>query len=516
MGKKNSLFINLLACLVSFCVTIGISFFLTPYITERVGVEAYGFVQLANNFVNYAAIITLAINSMASRFISISYHKKNMNDANEYFTSVLITNLFLILLLFIPSVFLILYLEKVLTISTELVLFVKILFALVFANFFVGLINTTFSVSTFIKDRIELNNLRTMESNLIKTVLMISLFALFGPNIIFVGIAFLIATCYLLVFNIYYTKKLVPELKIKKIYFNIKKIITIFMSGIWNTITKIGQVLADGLDLLVCNWFVSPIAMGELAVAKTVSTSLSTLNASLSSIFHPKMTYHFALENKDNEIKEIKFSMKIGAFFTNILMAGIIALGLNLFALWIPSQNIKIIYYATVVTIMGSFVGSTINTLFNVFTITNKLKLNSLVTLLQGFLNVIIVYIFLKLKLFPGYEIVLISGISVTISIIKNLTFTPMYAAKCLDVKITTFYSTIFNGILSAIVLTITFILINKLFNPTSWISLIICAIVCGVVGLLENYFILFDKEQKKKILGMFKIKKNNKNVEEM
>lgn len=508
MKEKNRLFINLLACLVSFAVTLGISFFLTPYITEKVGIEAYGFVNLANNFAGYASIITLAINSMASRFISISYHKGKMDDANEYFTSVLITNLFLILILFIPSVFIILYLEKIVTISVDIVIYVKILFALVFANFFVGLINTTFAVSTFIKDRIDLNNLRTMESNLIKSFIMIILFLAFGPNIIFIGIAFLVATLYLLIFNIHYAKKLIPELHIKKEYFNLKKIVTIFTSGIWNTITKIGQVLADGLDLLVCNWFVDGMAMGKLAVAKTVSSTLSTLNASLSSVFHPKMTYHFAKDNTSEELNEIKFSMKIGAFFTNILMAGIIAFGLNLFKLWIPSQDIKLIYYATVVTIVGSVVGSTVNTLFNVFTVTNRLKLNSIVTFIQGFLNVLIVYILLKLKLFPGYEIVLISGISVTIAIVKNLTFTPIYAAICLNVKKTTFYKTIFAGILSSAVLTGTFMLINKFFNPSTWLSLILSAILCGILGIILNYLILFNKDERTRILSNIKFRR--------
>lgn len=499
--------INLVSCIISFIITLGINFLLTSYITEAVGVEAYGFVSLANNFVNYASIITLALNSMASRFISVSYHKKNMKEANQYFNSVLIANVSLILLLFIPSVFIILFLEKIVSISPELIIHVKILFSIIFVNFFVSLINTIFSVSTFIKGRVELINLRTMESNLLKALLMVVLFAIFGPNIIFIGLAYLIATLYLLVFNINYFIKLIPEIKMSKLYFDIKKIKTIFMSGVWNTITKVGQVLTDGLDLLICNWFVNPIAMGQLAVAKTISTCTSTLTASLSSIFHPNMTYYFAIENKTEEIKQIKFSMKIGAFFTNILLAGIIALGLSLFKLWIPTQNIKLIYYTTVVTVIGIIVGSSINTLFNVFTVTNKLKLNSIITLLQGLLNIIVMYILLKVKILPGYEIILISGISVIMSIIKNLTFTPIYASKCLEVKWNTFYSTIFNGIVSAIVLIFSFLLISKFFNPSSWLSLVLVSFICLLVGFIENYLILFNKDQKNKIKELVKMK---------
>lgn len=496
--KKNSrLLINLFSCLVTFVITFGISFFLTPYITKSLGAEAYGFVSLANNFVNYASIVTLAINSMAARFVSVSYHKKNYEESNKYFNSVLFTNFFLILFLLIPAILTILFLPNIVNISEKLIVFVKILFALIFLNFFLGLINSTFSVSLFIKNRVDLTNLKNMESNVLRALIMVVLFFLLGANIIFVGIGSLAATIYLLIYNIRYFIKLTPELKISKVYFDIKMTFKIFMSGIWNTVTKLGQVLSDGLDLLVCNWFVTPLAMGQLAISKTFSSCISTLTSNISYVFQPNMTYYYAIDDKEKELSEIKFSMKATAFFANILLAGVIALGVNLFNLWIPGQNIKIIYLSTFVTIIGGIVGSTINSLFNVFTITDKLKINSLVTLGQGVLNIILVFILLGLNLFEGYEIVVISGVSVFTSIIKNLTFTPMYAAKCLNANLMVFYKTIISGVISAIVLILCFFAISTIINPTTWISLIACAFICGVVGIFVNYFILLNKTER-------------------
>lgn len=46
-GKQKS--INVIASLISFAVTTGINFFLTPYLTQKLGKEAYGFIGLANN-----------------------------------------------------------------------------------------------------------------------------------------------------------------------------------------------------------------------------------------------------------------------------------------------------------------------------------------------------------------------------------------------------------------------------------------------------------------------------------
>ena len=166
---------------------------------------------------------------------------------------------------------------------------------------------------------------------------------------------------------------------------------------------------------------------------------------------------------------------------------------------------IKIIYIATFVTIIGGIVGSTINSLFNIFTITDNLKVNSLVTLGQGILNIIIVFVLLSLNIFKGYEIVVISGVSVLTSIIKNLTFTPLYSAKCLNAKLTVFYKTIFNGVLSAIILIITFVVMSNLFNPKTWISLISCAIVCGMLGIAINYLVLLNKAERKLFIKTIK-----------
>lgn len=514
--KNKQFVLNILFTLLSFIITTGINFFLTPYITKNIGTEAYAFVSLANNFVNYASIVTLAINSMASRFIAISYHKNNIVDANKYFNSVVITNLFLILMLFLPSVLCTVFLDKILIIPSNLQFFVKILFGLVFFNFFFGLLNTIFSVSTFVKNRLDLANLRTLESNIIKVFVMIGLFILFGANIVFVGVASLIATIYLLIFNVWYTKKLIPEIKCSLKYFELKKIIEIFKSGIWNTVTKIGQVLSDGLDLLITNWFVTPFAMGQLAYAKTLSSCMSSFSAVLSSIFQPNLTAFFAKEKSKEVVAEFKFSMKISCFLSNILLAGLIVFGMDFFKLWIPGQNIELIYAATFVTIIGSIVGTAINSLFSVFTITNKLKMNSLITLAQGLLNIVIVYILLKIGLCKGYEIVLISGVNVFISIVKNLTFTPMYSAYCLNIKKNSFYSTIFNGILSAIVLIAAFYIIRVICIPTSWVTLLFSSLICAIIGLFINFLILFDKNQRVKVIDIIKtkLKKGMKNNE--
>ena len=97
--KNKNLLINIVTSIISLATSIGISFFLTPYIVDKIGKEAYGFIGLINNLVSYISIITIALNSMAGRFITIKIHQNNEKEANEYFNSVLISNIIMALLL---------------------------------------------------------------------------------------------------------------------------------------------------------------------------------------------------------------------------------------------------------------------------------------------------------------------------------------------------------------------------------------------------------------------------------
>ena len=131
MSEKKQTVINLVAKILSYGTTMLISFFLTPYLIARIGKEAYSFYPIANNFVNYMSVITVALNSMASRFITISLTQGDIKKANIYFVSVLYGNIIMSAVLFIPLTAVVIFLEHILNIPYPLVASVKVLFALV-------------------------------------------------------------------------------------------------------------------------------------------------------------------------------------------------------------------------------------------------------------------------------------------------------------------------------------------------------------------------------------------------
>lgn len=508
MSSKR-LIINMVSNIVSFIVSMGISFLLTPFIINTVGREAYGFVGLANNFVSYAELITLALNAVASRFITVKIHENKEDEANKYFTSVTIANIITSLVLLIPAIIVVIYMDSIINIPLNILKDIQVLWALIFLNFLIGIITSTYNVITFATNRLELSAIRSIQSNMLRVVILIILFSLLKPKVWYLGVAAIICTIFIFITNIKYKKLLLPQLKVKYQYFSISIIKELLCSGIWSVVTKLGQILSDGLDLLITNLFISASSMGMLSIAKIVPTAISSLLITVSGVFSPQITIYYAQKNIEKLVEEIKKSMKISGIFTSIAMSCLIVLGYSFYSLWVPGEDIRLIQILSIITALNILVSGVINTLFSVFTIVNKLKINSCVILIQGVINALIVFILLKTT---DLGVFAVAGVSSITAIVRNLTFVPIYAAVCLKVPINTFYSTILKYIFSTIIIIFGNYIACYSIDKSSWIGLIFSGIVCVIIGAILSYLILFNKYEKKALNDRILLKLKLKN----
>lgn len=499
-SKNKRLMINLISSIIALAVQMGISLVLTPILVEKLGNEAYGFIGLANNFVSYATIITVALNSMASRFITIAIHRNEEKKANEYFSSVFLANIIMSVVILILLILMIANLNSLLDVPSYLEQDVKITFILVFINFIITLLSTVFTVATFVKNRVDLSSIQQTIGNLLKVVAIIILFWLFQPKIYFISIAAIVYTLYVMIANIHLTKKLAPELKIDVKNFKGSAVLELIKSGLWNSLSNLSSILLNGLDLLIANLFIDSVAMGTLSIAKTIPTAVLTLLGTISRVFLPQFTILYS-KNKINElVGETKFSIKVLSLIMIVPLAGFIVFGQAFFTLWLPSKTpneIIQIQILSVLTLLPNLVSSYIYTLYSINTVINKLKVPVIVTLVLGVVSVIITYILVKTTNLGVYAI---AGVSSIILLLKVLIFVPIYAAKNLNVKKRTFYGTLLRATITSVIIIILFAIINMSFKITSWGQLIICAIIAGGIGYIVSFMCLLNRTEKNKV----------------
>lgn len=508
MGKSKALLLNAIASFITFAVGLGITFFFTPYLTDTVGKEAYGFVNLGNNIINYITILTVALNSVAGRFITIEYHKGNRQGASEYFTSVLVANLSIIPIILVVAIPAILNVEKLLNVPVELVSSVKCLFFFILANFIITLVSTVYNVATFITNTLYLSSIANIVTSLLRVFLMCLLFGFLPANVAYVGLATCICTFVGLVINMYYTNRLIPDIKLKKEYIHWNKVTELISAGAWNSVTKLSSVLSDGLDLLITNIWINATLMGSLSIAQQLPLYISSLISTLINLFNPNLTMYYAKNDIDAVVKEMKLSMKFCSFFSNIIFCGIVVFGRYFVGLWVPNQDVDLIYQLLCIIMMSVVVSGVTTSLNNIFTVTNKLKTNSIFWLVVSFTNVAIVFVLLNTT---SLGIFAVAGVSKVTGILGNLFFIPIYACKCLKVKWNTFYPIILRYMGTTVAMMAVFFGIRAVYVlPINWMTFVIVCGIAGVVGCLMNFVILLNKNERAILTNkiMSKVKK--------
>lgn len=502
--SKNSI-INMFAQITMFAVNLGISFFLVPYITRIIGVEAYGFVGLANDFVGYAQIITIALNSMASRFITIKLHENKIKEANKYYSSVVMSNIILSVILGLVGGIFIIFMQHFVEIPTHLVIDVKLLFSLIFLNFIISILTSTFAVATFCTNKLYLTSIKTIISQIIRTIVLLVTFLLLKPSVFYIGLATVISTSYLGYCNFRYSKELTPELQISKKYFSFKYIKILLSSGVWNTFTKMSNILSSGLDLLISNIFIGSTGMGIISLSKTLPNTILNAFGTLTSVFAPELTISYAKKDYEEMKRQLLFAIKLLALFSAIPVVILIVYGESFYSLWVPGQNAELLTKLTCITMIGMGISLPLEPLWNIFSVTNKVKQSSLFLFINSMLTILIVFILLNI--FPGkiVRMFIILSVTVCFSIIRTFTFLPIYGAKCINLKKTTFFPVMVKNIIVILISTIITAITKRFIIINSWLSLIISVIIASIIIITISSIIILSKEDRKNLVSKIK-----------
>lgn len=495
--RNLQMFVNLAANLLAFAVTLGISFFLSPYIVKNLGAEANGFVTLANNFVSYATLVKIALNAVGSRYIIVSYHRGEFEKANKYYSSLFYGDFLIALVSLLVGGLCVWKLENLINVPTEMLLDVKILFAFVFLNFIFNTITTVFSSVPYIKNKVYLHSIRDIQCNFARAVLLIMLFYIFTPKIYFLGAATLLSGIVLIGYNYYYKTKLVPELRVCKEDFSWKYIIELVSQGIWNSLTSLGTMLLTSFDLLIANIFINASEMGVLSVAKSMPAMIEGVGGTLASVFFSEMTIYYAKKDTEGLANVVKQSCMIISAMVTIPLAYLIVFGREFYSLWQPTldpQRLQVISILTCASLIFCAGGHSIATLF---TITLHVKESALSVLITGSVSTIITLLLVRTTSLGVYAV---AGVSSCLEIVRTLCYMVPTASRYIGLKWWTFFPTIMRSIISTAILGIFGYFMKHLIHVDNWLLLFVSAFIFGGCGLVSNFIIVLDKSAKKNI----------------
>lgn len=485
---------NMLSSVAVFTLGLCVSFFLTPYIVGKLGAAAYGFLGLSNNIISYTSLLTVIVNSMAGRFITIQVHKGDYNGANTYLSSIFFINIFFSVTILAGFILFAFFMSDVINVPANLLADVRILFILLGFNSCLGLVLGVISVSTFIKNRLDLSNTRNLIGNLINASLILLMFGLLPPRLWYYGIAGSIMLLYTVITNYVFFRRLTPELRISYHLFSFAHIRELAAAGVWNAISRLSGLLNKGFNLLLANLFISANAMGLLSIAQTIPMLILSFFSTLSGNFAPELTRLYAVGNKEALKQEFLRAVRISGFICCIPCSVFFVYGDIFYGLWLPNQNANLMYYISCLASFGLVFALPQEPLWSIFTITNKVKRSSLNLLLNSTATFAVVMLAMFFVKDDTLRLYCLAGISSLIGSVRVLTFLPIYGARCLGYNKWVFYPLIFKNVFNIVIVILLSFVIKSKIVEFSWVNLALGAFITSMVSVVFSSFTILKK----------------------
>lgn len=477
ISKNNSLW-----AIVFLGMKSGANFFLEPYIIRYVGIEEYGYVSLAYNMIIYIDIISVAFNYFAGRNIAVEYHRLNLFAANQYYSTVMFSDIALVILLGLPCLLIIYHLNSVIIVSTQYIFDVKVLFFLVLVRYFFLLFSSVLDVGAFVKNRLDLTNKnKILAFSFYCAIVMIS-FKLYTAHIWYVGFAAVIESLVYFFLQFLTKSRMVPDLVFSIKKFSLTKVVYFLEKGVWIAFNSLGNILNDGLDLLLTNLMISEEIVGKIAIAKIVGNVGYSIVLAVSNSLRPMQLEEYSKGNVNGLVKKLHYSMNVNGWIFCFFVGWFIGCGADFLKLWLNDNGDQTLYGFTLIAISAFMITSVVTPLYYVFVLAQRVRVASIITICMGMINVLSMYCLLMRTTLGG---IVVLGTTSVLNLI-HIIDTPIYAAHCLNISKKTFYKPIIKHILECIVVcSVSYLYYCNTTRATCWGGIIAKTIECLTIVVI-------------------------------
>jgi len=483
---------NLLANGGIFVLNILLGMWYTPYLIHHLGVAAYGLVPLANSLTSYLSLVSLSLNGAAGRFLTLDLAKQEYGSANRTFNTVLFGNVGLVALTLPLVIGLALVAPHWFDIPVGLEVYTQWLFAATLFSYLLTLLQSSFSVSSWARNRFDLRNAVIALHHLARVGLVVAAFSLVQPALWHVGLGIFGATLLGFAGDVWLWRKLTPQLHVQLTSFDRSRVRELFSMGGWLVVNQIGTLLFLKIDLIVANILLGAEIAGEYGSLILFSTMLRQLAQTASTVLTPTVLAKYA----HGDMKAVNRISQQAVKFSGLALAlpiGLICgLAQPLLALWLGPEFQRLAGLLVMLT-AHLVINLAVQPLFGLNMAFNKVSLPGIVTLVMGVMNVGLAVALARL----GWGAVGIAAAGALVLTLKNALFTPIYAAYIQKLPWWTFMKTMFLIILAAFFVGGMAYAATQLIQVRSWFMLIA---VGGGLSLLYTaavYFGLLRKEDR-------------------
>ena len=489
----------------SFVSALIVGIWLTPYLVKKMGTAAYGLVPLAGLLTQYVGIISNCLAQSVTRFLTIELQKDD-GRPNAVFNSAIA--LFAVLAVIqAPLFFLaIAYMQKIFSIPENLLSDATILLSCSAASYLLTLIGGVFQVSTFSKNRVDIDEGINLTRIVARIILIVVAFTLLGPALRYIGYIDLILTIFILCAKIYYWRKLTPELYLSLSDINFKRLRPILGMSSWMLISNLGFLLYLRTDIWITNRFISAEAAGQYAALLQWDTLIRSAAGTLGFLTAPMVLIYYSRNEMAQAANLSRLSIKLLTGLLAIPVALIVVFSPQLLRIWLGAE-FEHLWPILAIMVSHLFINAGVTPAFQLQTATNHVKTPALVTFGMGGINAALALV--VVIIFDG-GLIGIAIVGAVILTIKNAIFTPWYAARITRTPKSNFFKPLIAGLFMMGFTTVLGLLTQQFWQSGSVVGLAMRCIFIAILSFAIFWAFALKRDERKHLIDLMPIQIRN------
>jgi O-antigen/teichoic acid export membrane protein len=484
-----------------FLINTVISFWLTPYLKNKIGLEIYGLIPLITSATSYLGIITQSLNNSVARFLTIEIEKNDIEKANRVFNTAFWGTLALVLMASPFGIILIYFAPVVFDIPAGQEVNTQILLAGTILSFLIISINSNFTVAAFSRNRFDLGNIVDVLARLINVGVVVAVFALFTPSLIGVTIGALVGVFFTIGGDYYLWKKLLPKLHIHIEFFTRSLMRKILGTSIWLLISRVGALLFLSIEMIVANKVLSLEMAGMYGAILTAPANLRTMASIISGVWGPSFLAKYSRKDFSGLESSVKSSIKMIGLVMALPVGFLIGVSRPFLIAWLGPE-FSGMSSVLIMMIAHLSINLSISPLFSIHLSLNKVRIPALVTLGLGILNVIMLFLFSRI--YGAMGLAMAGAIALSA---KNILFTPIYTAYILKKQWWLFYHDLIPNIIWTIIVALVSWMFVLIFPSNSILVILLAGMCISILYVIAGYAFWLNPAEKAVMLNIFKQK---------
>lgn len=505
MNSKKQIGLGAIISYVAIIVNIVVGLIYTPWMVKQIGQSQYGIYTLANSLITLF-LIDFGLSSATARFVS-NYHAAGEEERVDNFLGIVYKFYAIVdAVIFVVLFVLYFFIDKIyINLTAEELKQFKVVY-IIAASF--NLVNLPFVTQNGILTAYE-KFIQLKLADLIYRLFVVGLtvfvllegwglYALVGAN----AVAGLLIIIYKQIII-----KTTTTVRVNFRHSDRKMMKSIFAFSFWTTVLTLAARLIFNITPTILGIVTDSAAIAVFGIVTTIEGYSYTITTAINGMFMPTISKIYTTEENVGE-HIMPLMIKVGRFqfaLNGLIVVGFALVGKSFINLWVGVDYADA-YYGILIVIIPGILFNSLQVGNTAMTVTNKVKIQAIISLISGGVNVAVSFIISR------YYGVIGACVSICIAYIIRFILYVIVDQKVMKFDMKQFAIHCYLRMTPVVLITLGLgLLLNYFVADAGWVRLLIKAVVIVCVYLITVFLFGITQQERKAVFSKIKIKLTRK-----